>query len=58
MNKEKVKLLLEIIRELAYEIRNLKEAECGNSGLNWFDEFENNLHLAEIEFNGEVLLKE
>ena len=36
MDKEKIE---EALYFLAMEIRELKEAQCGNSGYNWFEEF-------------------
>lgn len=36
MNKQDLK---DVLMELAHAIASLKESECGNSGLNWLDEF-------------------
>jgi hypothetical protein len=39
MNKKDREELYWIFRELASEIRELKENECGNSGENWHERF-------------------
>lgn len=49
MNKKHIKLLIALIDELAEEVKNCKEFECKNSGLNWLSDFKNTLHCAEVE---------
>ncbi len=39
MPKEQIAKIMEMFNELALEIRDLKEHECGNSGLNWYEDF-------------------
>lgn len=38
MTQQQLKLM---ILDLAIAIAQVKEVECGNSGLNWLDEFKN-----------------
>lgn len=44
--KEKT-TLIDLLNELAFVISELKEQNCGNSGVNWLNNFQNSLK----EFN-------